>query len=98
MAKLISTVHVDGLVFEPDQEVPDTVARLITNPKAWEGGALPDLEEDAPKRPGKRAGYAALAEYAETVGIEIPAEVAEAKDKDALNALLDAAEAAKQGA
>ncbi len=42
-ARLAGRVSVGGNWYGPDTPVPDDVARLITNPKAWEGGEVPDL-------------------------------------------------------
>ncbi|MFI7608789.1 hypothetical protein ACIBTV_27265 [Micromonospora sp. NPDC049366] len=41
MARLQGYVHVHGGVYGPDDDVPADIARLITNPKAWEGGQAP---------------------------------------------------------
>ncbi|WP_053065479.1 hypothetical protein [Micromonospora sp. RV43] len=43
--RLASYVHVGGRRFGPEDEVPADVAALITNPKAWEGGAPPTRVE-----------------------------------------------------
>lgn len=48
MSKLSATVHLEGHgTFGPDDEVPPEVAKLITNPKAWEGGKLPSARRPA---------------------------------------------------
>lgn len=39
--RLAGRVAVGGQWYGPDDDVPDDVARRITNPKAWEGGELP---------------------------------------------------------
>ncbi|TDB98259.1 hypothetical protein E1091_07840 [Micromonospora fluostatini] len=40
---MVRPVSVDGAWYGPDDEVPDTVARRIRNPKAWVDGVMPDL-------------------------------------------------------
>lgn len=44
-ARLAGRVSVGGAWYGPDTPVPDDVARLITNPKLWEGGQVPDLPQ-----------------------------------------------------
>lgn len=36
--KLATYVHVDGVAYGPDSDVPADVAKQITNPKAWADG------------------------------------------------------------
>lgn len=40
--KLASFVHVDGVAYGPDDDVPVDVAKQITNPSAWAPEAEPD--------------------------------------------------------
>lgn len=40
--QLASFVHVGGQVYGPDSDVPDEVAKQITNPNAWDGEAPAD--------------------------------------------------------
>ncbi len=54
-ARLARTVDVLGVQYGPDDHVPDDIARHIRNPKAWEGGEVPDL---GPTDPGAGAGGA----------------------------------------
>ncbi len=42
-ARLARSVDIGGTMYGPDSYVPTDVAARITNPKAWEGGKLPDL-------------------------------------------------------
>ncbi len=55
--KLVSTVHVDGYTFGPNDAIPDHIARKVTNPKAWQDGRLPDFAdtEDDTSTPGDEA-------------------------------------------
>lgn len=39
---LVTTVHVNGQVYGPGDDVPSEVAKQITNPKAW--GEKPDAD------------------------------------------------------
>lgn len=41
--RLAKTVTVGGRSYGPEDPLPDDVAERITNPKAWEGGELPNL-------------------------------------------------------
>ncbi len=41
--RLARPVDVGGVTYGPGDYVPDHVARQIRNPKAWEGGQVPDL-------------------------------------------------------
>lgn len=43
--KLVAYVHVDGVCYGPDSEVPAEVAEAITNPKAW--GEATEVGESA---------------------------------------------------
>jgi hypothetical protein len=47
-ARLATRVAIAGKWYGPDDPVPDDVAVQITNPKAWEGGKPPTLQESAP--------------------------------------------------
>jgi hypothetical protein len=47
-ARLASRVSVAGRWYGPYDPIPDDVAAQITNPKAWEGGKLPSLQESVP--------------------------------------------------
>jgi hypothetical protein len=42
--RLARAVWVEGRKYLPGDVVPDEVASKITNPKAWEGGRLPNLD------------------------------------------------------
>lgn len=53
-AVLARTVHVDGVAYGPGDPVPDDVAKKIRNPKAWDGGKLPDYDTETPE-PAKTA-------------------------------------------
>lgn len=58
MKRLATYVHVvdaEGTnhVLGPDDEVPAELAKLITNPKAWESDA-PEESEPTPARTGRR--------------------------------------------
>lgn len=43
-ARLVARVAVAGVWYGPDDDVPDDVARRITNPKVWEGGKAPTFD------------------------------------------------------
>lgn len=43
-AQLTARVAVAGTWYGPGDDVPDDVARLITNPKVWEGGKAPSFD------------------------------------------------------
>jgi hypothetical protein len=45
--KLAGYVHVGGMLYGPDDDVPADVAKKITNPKAWEGGTAASPAEEA---------------------------------------------------
>lgn len=47
-ARLVGRVNVGGQWYGPYDPIPDDVAKQITNPKVWEGGKLPTLQESAP--------------------------------------------------
>lgn len=78
-ARLAGFVHVDGVVYGPGDSVPADVARRITNPKAWEGGVPPSLDDEAtagadvaePPRSGAGSGRDAWAAYAAARGLEV---------------------------
>ncbi len=42
-ARLAGHVTVEGRLYGPTDTIPDEVAAKIRNPKAWEGGKLPNL-------------------------------------------------------
>jgi len=44
--KLVAFVHVNGVAYGPNDDVPAEVAKLITNPKAW-GGEVPSDSVEA---------------------------------------------------
>ncbi len=74
-ARLSGNVTVGGKTWRPDDPLPDDVAAQIRNPKAWEGGTLPDLSggpasKDAETAPGDEqpATPAAAAPDAEPAG------------------------------
>ena len=82
MARLAGCVHLDGVAYSPDSDVPADVAARITNPKAWEGGVLPEApapvaKESAlppPPKSGKGSGVDEWRTYAELVGVEVAAD------------------------
>jgi hypothetical protein len=41
MAKLNTTVHVNGVAYGPGKDIPSAVAAQISNPDVWEGGKAP---------------------------------------------------------
>lgn len=45
-AKLASRVAIDGQWYGPGDDVPDDVAKKITNPRVWEGGKAPSFDTD----------------------------------------------------
>lgn len=45
-ARLGSYVHVDGVVYGPDDDVPDEVAARIVNSAAWVDGVMPTVPDD----------------------------------------------------
>jgi hypothetical protein len=47
-ARLVGRVNVGGKWYGPYDPIPDDVAAQITNPKVWDGGTLPTLQESAP--------------------------------------------------
>jgi hypothetical protein len=51
--KLTRYVHVAGRVYEPGDVVPDDVAELIRNPKAWEQADDGDDQEPPPQTPAR---------------------------------------------
>jgi hypothetical protein len=54
MARLNTTVHVDGQAYRPGVDVPDEVAAKITNPDVWETGHAPAAEHDEDEKPTAR--------------------------------------------
>lgn len=54
--RLAGTVTVGGKSYGPKDFIPDDVARKIRNPKAWEGGTLPDLSPATPAAAEPLAG------------------------------------------
>ncbi len=77
-AQLVARVAVGGQWYGPGDDVPDDVARRITNPKVWEGGKLPFAEE----KPAK-------ADAAAAKPADEPAAQAEAQTSDADTAAED---------
>jgi hypothetical protein len=68
-ARLAARVSVGGTWYGPDTPVPDDVARLITNPKVWEGGQVPDLPHaDTSAADGDGAAGGAAAGAAKPAG------------------------------
>lgn len=55
--RLASFVHVGGQVYGPDSDVPDEVAALVTNPKAWAGPVKAQSPEPEPE-PGPEPSQA----------------------------------------
>ena len=67
--------------YGPDDDLPADVAKKITNPSAWEGGAAPvqaaaasSPPSDVPPRGGQGSGRDAWAAYAASKGVDVPAE------------------------
>lgn len=54
--RLASTVHVDGNAYGPNDYIPADIASKIRNPKAWEGGKLPDTDTDTATAPAQGDG------------------------------------------
>lgn len=46
--KLATYVHIDGVAYGPNDDVPADVAKKITNPKAWADGKGSKADGDAP--------------------------------------------------
>lgn len=46
-AELVARVAVGGIWYGPGDDVPDDVARRITNPKVWKGGKAPTFGTDS---------------------------------------------------
>jgi len=95
--KLTSYVHVPNPdtgrteVFGPDDDLPRWASEAITNPKAFTGD---DVEDDEPPRSGKGSGKGAWADYAEELGVAVPADAS----KEDIIALVDSFKAtAPQG-
>lgn len=77
MRKLTTYVHIDGVMYGPDDEISDEVAVRITNPNVWAGDvgttvagdaerspATIPSDTEAPPRAGKGSGQDAWAAYA----------------------------------
>jgi hypothetical protein len=47
MAKLNTTVHVDGVAYGPGKDIPAEVAAQITNPDVWDGDPPTPVETPA---------------------------------------------------
>lgn len=80
MARKLNTyVHVDGIAYGPEDDVPAEVAEKITAPDVWESPATakssPSDQSPAPapqgpvERPSDRASKATWVEYAVTQGM-----------------------------
>lgn len=92
--------------FSASSDVPDWATGLITNPDAWEGGAVPDTEPvdtdtdqqvpDAdvqePPRSGQGGSKAAWAKYARSLNVEFPDDAT----RDDIIASVDAGKGAPQ--
>lgn len=65
--RLVTYVHVEGVAYGPDDEVPAEVAERITAPGVWsdEVAAEEDAGEPAPKRSRTKAGTASDSSSAE---------------------------------
>jgi hypothetical protein len=70
---LNTNVSVDGVWYRPGQIPPQEVAKLITNPKVWDGDepaeSTPD-EVKQPPRKGPGSGGPAWIEFAKSKGVE----------------------------
>lgn len=85
----------------PDSVEPEEVKRLVRLglvetievevPDPAPSGATPD---GAPTKPAPNAGFDKQLAWAQHLGIEVPADVIEAKDKDQVKALIEAHEKA----
>ncbi|MFF2189244.1 hypothetical protein [Streptomyces sp. NPDC058155] len=80
MKRLIAYVHVDGVAYGPDDEIPAKVAKRIGD-HAWadvaEAPAIEpdddDQDDDVPPRSGRGSGVEAWREFAEKNGVEVAA-------------------------
>jgi hypothetical protein len=72
--RLIAYVHVDGVAYGPDDEVPAAVAKRI-GAHAWADGdsteAPTPTGEDVPPRSGRGSGRDAWVAYAEANGLDV---------------------------
>lgn len=57
-ARLAGFVHVDGVAYGPDSDVPADVAKRIVNPDAWEGGEVPSDRASQGEKPASKASRA----------------------------------------
>lgn len=74
MGLLKAYVHVGGVVYAPGDEVPAHHARLITNPKAWDGEVPAPGDASSPVPPpraGKGSGRDEWAAYASALGVDV---------------------------
>lgn len=76
-ARLARSVSVAGKWYGPNDVITDEVAARITNPKAWEGGQLPELctAEETVAPPPTPAADPEPATDVEAPAAEAPAEV-----------------------
>lgn len=90
-----------GPAYGNTEDVPEHVARLIPNPKAWEGGVLPTFgtsepesgrgHDGEPPRSGGGSGKDAWRTHAESLGLTVPDGVG----RDDIVALVDQHHAAQ---
>ncbi len=79
-----------GQWFGPDTEWPDWVAGVVTNPKAWVDGQVPEVETGQggpPPRSGRGSGLDEWKAYAELIGVTVDSEAS----RDDVIAAVDAA-------
>jgi hypothetical protein len=82
--KLAVNTTIAGTTYPAGSVPPADVAKLITNPKCWEGDPA---EAGPPPMSGKGSGVKAWADYAAANDVEVP----EDADRDAIvQALVDA--------
>lgn len=98
---LAATVHVNGEVYAAGTTPPADVAELITNPKAWadkksvdssgDGGAsattitTPPAPGGKPPMVGAGSGLDAWADYATSLGIDVPEDAKKATVVELVN-------------
>lgn len=82
MPKLVAHVHTvspagEVVVLKPDDELPEWAVSAVRNPKAWEGGAAPELPEaqpaGVPPKTGAGSGVDAWKAYAASKGVDVAA-------------------------
>lgn len=75
-------------------EARGLIEKVPTAETAPDGDAGSGPADDAPTKPGGNAGFDKQYAWAQHLGIEVPADVVEAKDKDKVKALIVAHEKA----